>query len=117
MDVFRKFGGGIPGRFRFDGTDESIPFAGIRLYVTRLLGVVIQRSAQFLNCAVQASLEVNEDIVAPEPLAQFIASHQFAGALEQEIEHLKRLARQPYSLIVFAELSPASVHHVRAEAN
>ena len=77
----------------------------------------MQRSAQFLNRTVQASFEVNEDIVSPQPLAQFLACDQFAGTLKQEIEYLERLTRQPYPLIVLAKLSPSAVDHVRAESN
>lgn len=117
MDMFGYFGRGISDRRGLDDADESISFARVGFYVARLLGIVIQRPAQFLNRAVQTSFEVNEYIVPPQPLAQFFACHQLTGTIKQEIEHLKRLARQPYPLSVLAEFSPSAVDHVRAESN
>ena len=64
---------------------------GDRLDEDRLPRVVFQSQPQPSNRAVQALIEVNEGIRAPQACAQRLACHYLARSFQQGEEHLVRL--------------------------
>ena len=54
-------------------------------------------------------VEVDERILGPQTLLNFLAGDDVAGALEQESENLKRLLLQSNADTAFAELAGAHV--------
>jgi hypothetical protein len=67
-------------------TDEAISVARDRLDEVRRVGRISQRVAQPLDGSVQAVLEVDERVVAPEATPEILAGDDLAGRLEQRDE-------------------------------
>jgi hypothetical protein len=57
-------------------------------------GIVTECGPQPLHRRIEAVLEVHEEIVAPQSLAQFVPRDHRAGAFEQCAENLERLPLQ-----------------------
>jgi hypothetical protein len=72
-------------RFRFfNASDESVPSTLQRLYITRLLSRIAQRLPQLLNRCVYAVIELDNRIIRPKPLSDFIAQDDLAGSLQEQ---------------------------------
>ena len=82
-----------------------------------IVGIVTQRASKFLDRTVQTALEIDKNVICPEPLPYFFAGHDFAWTLQQQAEHLEGLTGQPDLYIVFAHFSGAPVNLVGAELN
>jgi hypothetical protein len=61
-------------------------------------------------------IEVHESVAAPQCLAQLIACHHVAWALEQHSQDLEGLNLQANPHAVFAQLTSAQIHLKRPEA-
>src|SRR5580704_15444915 len=78
------------GRGR-DGADEAIAATRQGLDEMRIIGGVAKRLAQTVDGGIYAMVEIKVSIFGPESQAQLIASDEFAVALEEYAENLKRL--------------------------
>jgi hypothetical protein len=65
--------------------------SGHRLDVARMGRGVAQSLPDFVNCSVQASVEIDEGVAGPEPTAQFLPGNQLARPFQQGKENLERL--------------------------
>jgi hypothetical protein len=59
--------------------------------VPRLSGGVAQRLAELIDSGVQAVVEIDKRVFAPQALAQFIPRYKLGGFLQQHQQQLKRL--------------------------
>jgi hypothetical protein len=64
---------------------------------------------------VYSVLEVDERIALPEPLTQFLAGNQLAGALHQALEHLEGLLLEVHAQAGLSQLAHAKVQLERAK--
>jgi len=78
----------------FDRRDEAIPATWDGFDVLRSGRGIAERFAQPLDGRVHAVLEVDEGVVGPEPLAQFLARHDAPRASEQCLQNRERLFRE-----------------------
>src|SRR6266540_2704249 len=66
-----------------DRRDQPVPAARNRFDEPRVLARILERIAKLLDRVVQTSVEVDERIRSPEPLAQLVTRDDFAGALQR----------------------------------
>ena len=92
------------GRAGVDCGLEPVSAPGKRLDELRCRRRVAKRLAQPFDRRVQAVLEINEGIAAPELTAQIVACHQGAGRPHQERENAKRLDGQEVAAAVLRQL-------------
>jgi hypothetical protein len=64
---------------------------------------------QTVDGGIYAMVEIKVSIFGPESQAQLIASDEFAVALEEYAENLKRLTGEPQAYAVLAQLLSAQV--------
>jgi hypothetical protein len=95
--------------------DESVPLARHRLHESRILRRIPQRPAHLQDAEIQAALEVDERISAPQVCAQLFSQDDVAGAGEQQRQHSRRLRRELYDVPVTAQLACSSVELEQAE--
>jgi hypothetical protein len=98
-----------------DSCDETVTLPWLCLNITRILGVVIESTTQFLDSAVQTSFEIDKYIVCPETLPEFFAGHQFAGVVQEQKQDFERLTRQFYLETMLAQFGIMTVHFIGAE--
>ncbi|MGB9105684.1 MAG: hypothetical protein WCC59_13065 [Terriglobales bacterium] len=89
----------------FDSSNEAVTAFWQGLDVARMLGGIAQRLAQAGDGGVQVVVEVDEDVVPPEPPVQFLAGDNFARVFEQRGKHLERLVAEVDPHAVFVELA------------
>ena len=70
---------------------EPIPATRDGLDPARIVGGIRQRRSESIDRRVQALLELNERIVGPQPLAQFVPGDHFSRPLDQHRKNPKRL--------------------------
>src|SRR5262249_51095843 len=92
-----------------DRRDESIAAPRHRLNEARVLGWIAQRVAQFLDGAVQTSVEVDERVRGPEALPQLVARDEVAGPFEQQQQDLNGLLGEPDLQPLLAQLTRSEV--------
>ena len=85
---------------------EPISSADHGFYKTRLLRVISQRRPDFADGGIDAMVNIEEDILAPEPLGDFLAGYQLATAFEQQEEQLHGEFLQPQ--LALAPLEPVA---------
>src|SRR5207247_3958121 len=85
------------GRPRFeirslhDWRNKAIAALGYRLDEARVLGGIFEGLAQPVNRLVQAAIEIDKGVGAPQLLLQFLTGHRLSGSLEQHGQDLKGL--------------------------
>src|ERR1700676_5578754 len=77
-----------------DGSEETISPARHGFDEPGILRRISKGVPQAANGGVQAVIEIDEGIRRPEPLAQLLAGHDFAGLLQKLREYLERLLLQ-----------------------
>ncbi len=82
---------------------------------SRSLGRVSKRFAQPLHRRVHSVLEVDECVVLPEALTQFLAGDQLTGSRHQALEHLEGLLLEPHTHAGLSQLADAEVQLERAK--
>ncbi len=100
---------------RLHRRNQPIASARQGLDESRGLGRVPKRFAQPLYRRVHSVLEVDECVALPEPLTQFLASDQLAGALHQAFEHLEGLLLKVHAQAGLSQLAHAKVQLERAK--
>jgi hypothetical protein len=79
-------------------------------------GASAESVAKPIDGVIQTVVEINERVVRPELLAEFIACDHVAGMFQQHGQNLKRLVLQPDSPAVLEEFSCAEIDFKRPEA-
>ena len=97
--------------------DEPVPAARQRLDIARDVGRIVERLAQAAHRRVQAGLEVDERIGAPEAIAQCLARDELARTLEQRLQNRDGLVGNLEAGGAVAQLPRAPVQRERAESN
>src|SRR4029077_18798049 len=67
-----------------DRRDEAVAALGESLNKPCIAGGIAQSLAQFVYRSVQTVIEINENLVWPESGAQFLASDQLSGPLQEQ---------------------------------
>ena len=70
--------------------NESIPSSGHGLDKPRGFGVVLKSLAKFADCASDAVIRVEENIIAPNPGHDFLATDDLAPVLQEQNEDFQR---------------------------
>ena len=104
------------GRASIDWSLEPISTPWKRLDESRCRRRVAKSLAQPFDRRVQAVLEIDEGIVAPEFTTQIVARHQCAGRPHQERENAKRLDRQEKPAAVLRQLPRPQIQRELAES-
>jgi hypothetical protein len=60
------------------------------LNIARLLGIVLQYLADFADGAVDAVVSIEKDVLAPDPLGNFLAGNELTLPLDQNEQDLQR---------------------------
>ena len=66
------------------GRDPAVTAAVYCFNKNRIVGGVAERIAQALDGAADAAVEIDEDILRPKFLPQFLPGHHLIGVVEQE---------------------------------
>jgi hypothetical protein len=88
-----------------------------RLDVTRGVGVVVERLAQFFDGGVETVLEIDESVLRPEAVAKFFASDDYAGTLDQNGQDFDGLAVQVELVPEFEEFTGLGIELESSEAD
>lgn len=99
-----------------DRADELVPLLGARANVARGVRVVGKGRTYLADAEIQAALEVDESVVAPDRAAELLARYEAAGALEQDRESLRGLTLQSDGSAVPRELEQVGIEFKQAEA-
>ena len=86
------------GGDHLDGRDEAIALAGNRLHEDRSLRRIAQRLPDLADGGVDAGLDVDEDVLGPEPGDDVAPRDELAPPLDQQDEEVHRLPLEPYRL-------------------
>ena len=86
-----------------------------RFDVTRFVGGVIQGIPKPANGGIQPSVKINKCAFRPQLHAQLVAGYEFAGALQQQLQNLKRLILKFQADAVLAQLERIEVSDKTAE--
>jgi|SRR6516225_10127189 hypothetical protein len=81
-----------------------------------MLSRVTQYVPKLANRGVQAIVKVDERVVRPQLVPQFITADQFSGTLHEQGEDLKGLDLKSDLLPVFEELTGPQIDHEIPEA-
>jgi hypothetical protein len=59
--------------------------------VARRVSFIAECLTEFLDCCVQAVVEIHKGVRSPEPLTKFLSRDEFARFLKKDFEDLDRL--------------------------
>lgn len=123
----RAVGDGIASHFRyfcrnfrrnpallFDLSDKPVAASRKSLDEARIVRRFPERAAQPFDGRIDAVVELDNRIVRPQFLADFLAQHRLAGVLDEHEQDLKRLIGQVDPDTVLAHLAGA---HVQLEGS
>ena len=79
--------------FRDNWCEKTIATARNCLHVDRPIGIVVQRTPDLLNALIHPVLKVNEGVIAPDLLLDFLPGHDLAGVAGQQGQQSERLRR------------------------
>src|SRR5579864_1887231 len=72
--------------------DEPVSPPRQGLDKARIVSIIAKRFANFVDSFIQSVLKINERVLRPELVVQFLAGDDLAGLLQQSDEHVERLA-------------------------
>ena len=107
---------GLRFRLPLHFADKTISAAGQSFNEAGIAGRVAQRFSDLVHRRVQAVIEVNEGVSRPELFAEFLASHDSAGAFQQNSEHCERLFLDSEACAVLAKFARDQVRLKHTEA-
>ncbi len=96
--------------------DETITPARYGLDIKRVLRILSQRGAQFLDRRVDAVLKIDVGPIRPEFLANLFSGHKFACPLEQEGKDLEGLFLKHDLAAIDCEFAKSEINLDWAEA-
>jgi hypothetical protein len=91
------------------GPNETITALGKGFDEARLIRLVVQGLAQFLDGCIEAVVEIHERVFGPKPLAKLFSSDQLAGLLQQDGQYLQRLILKLDLMAALVKLTGAQV--------
>ncbi len=92
-----------------DRRNEPISSSRNSLDKRRFLGRVAERLTRLSYGRVQTVLEIDERIGLPQPLAQFLASHDLTSPLDERKEDLTRVFLQANGSAIAVQLPVGSI--------
>jgi hypothetical protein len=87
-----------------------------RLDISRRLGVVAKRGAEFLDAVIDPLLDVDEDVGAPQVLLNGFARDRLRRTFDEQAQQLERLRSQLHPASLAAQLERISDELEDAEA-
>ena len=103
-------------RHDVDGRDEPVAAAGDGFDVRRLIGGIAQRLPDLADRRVDAGLDVDEDVRAPQPLGDLGARDELSRSLDQQDQQVHRLPPQLHPPALASQLVRTEVQLELAEA-
>jgi len=97
--------------------DESVSNPQQRLYIARLVCIVVQCCANLANAQVQTVFEIHKYMVSPDFLAELVPPDDFTWPACQQGQDLRRLRSQPHRGSRLAQFAPRDVQLKRTEAS
>ena len=91
------------------GCDKPIPATGQRFDIAWTGRRIAQHFPKLVHGGVETVVEIHEGVGGPEFLAQLLASHHVASALQQQSQNLKRLLLQTKLGAVLAQFAGGEV--------
>jgi hypothetical protein len=104
-------------RLTHERCNEAIAAARQSFHELWRCRVVAKRVTQSADGRVHSVLEINERVVAPQALSQFVARNQVTRSLEKRFEDLERLTLEGHARPVLAELAGAKIQFKHTEPN
>jgi hypothetical protein len=97
--------------------DPSIPTARQGLDVPRLTRAIVEKIAKPAHRCIDAMIEINDGVMGPELLPDFLPGHNLPGMFQQQAEDLKRLfgEKEPSSALV--QFASSEVQPIRPKVN
>jgi len=99
-----------------DRGEKAVTMPRDGLKVERIVGVVAQGCSDLLDALIDALLEVNESVVSPELLLNFVACHQLAGVGGEQRQEFERLGRKFQQRAVFTQFFQVEIELEDSEA-
>jgi hypothetical protein len=90
-------------------SNEAVTLASERLDKARFVGRVAQGRPKSFNRSIQAVFEVHIRVGRPEPFLQFLTCDYFTGMLDEQLQHIDRLAIQLDPQPVLAQLACSEI--------
>ena len=78
-----------------DGCDEAVAATRQGFDEPWTVGGIAERGPQLRDGDVEAALEVDEGLLAPQPSPQFVTRHELARTFDECRQQLKRLVLEP----------------------
>ena len=99
-----------------DGCDESIPLARNGLHERGSIRRIAKSLPDFADRGVDAGLDVNEDVFAPQPLDDVAAGDELTSTLDQQDQEVHRLPFEFHRASLPAQLVRRDIELEVAEA-
>jgi hypothetical protein len=90
-------------------TDKAVAFALNGLYKTRVFGIVTQNRSNLANRGVDTMLSINEDVLAPKPIDDFLPADDVAISFREQDEQLERNTFNLQNSSITAQLKARAV--------
>jgi hypothetical protein len=100
-----------------DRSNETVAALRKSFDETRIVGLVGERVAEFVDSSVQAVFEIDEGVFGPEALLELLAGDDHTGLFEEDGQDLERPILDFEADAGFAEFAGEQVGFVRAEAD
>jgi hypothetical protein len=107
--LFRRDFEVVAAGLQADFAHEAIAFADDRLQKLRLYRIIVKRHANFADRGIDALLDVDENIFAPQNVGNLFACDQLALVVDEQHEQLQRKAFHPEGVAVAGELKTAEI--------
>src|SRR5580658_6762188 len=93
----------------FDVCEETVTAARNGLHEARAFGRVSKRFTDFVNCFIEAVVEIHESVRRPEFFLQFLAGYYLARPLKQYRQNLKRLFLKANATALLVQFAGTSI--------
>jgi hypothetical protein len=110
----RRLGARRGSGFR-DGPDEAVAVPRQGLDEARMVRRILEHLAQPRDRGVQGVVEIDEDVVRPEPAPRLVARDDFAGAFDERGQDLEALLAQRDFRPTLQELPGREIDYVAVE--
>jgi hypothetical protein len=92
-----------------DGSDEAVAATRQRFDEPWTVGGIAERGPQLRDGDVEAPLEVDEGLLAPQPSTQFVTRHELARTLDECRQQLKGVVLKPDLGALFREFASSEI--------
>jgi len=101
----------------FDWTYETISPTGKSLNVGGTFGVISKSCADLLNAEIQALVEIDKSLIAPDVISDLLSSNDLTCTLHQKHKHPGGLWSELYAQSILFQLSRSKFQRELGEAN